>query len=118
MRRAPGRPRKYSSQCLVASLRALCKTLGRTPAQIELARHGYPDVSIYVARFGSWAAALAKVGRKPLGRGQNARRLTARGVPRKPVAAPPTSIRDYWLATDPRVQSIGWTHPYAKRRAS
>jgi hypothetical protein len=67
----------YTDQQLLDILRALADELGRAPSTREmLTRPGLPSPSTYVNRFGSWRAALARLGLQPPREG-NTRYTTA-----------------------------------------
>lgn len=121
-----GRPRTYSDEQLLDTLRRLAGALGRVPFRREAIR---PDFKIYVDRFGSWNKAVRKAGLTPRKPGQWYDRPPR--VKKPKAAPPPPDIRDYWRAVDPAVCSAErseaapqlatphptWTHPYAKRSA-
>jgi hypothetical protein len=99
--------RRYTDEQLLAILQARTHELGRVPTQTEIR----PSYAAYVYRFGSWANAIRAAGLTPRKHGGDVRRALVVA----PKAPPPADIRTYWLAVDPKIQSLGWTHPYARR---
>lgn len=97
-----GRPRKWSDEGMLAALKAVADRLGRAPAKSEVGGDsGCPHATSYVERFGSWAAALHRIGLTPgaIGVTVSERRRVLGQITRA------SDIRSYWLSTDKTVRS-------------
>jgi len=55
----------YDDETLLEILRRLADDLGRTPSKADLIQHDLPAPATYATHFGTWSAALAKIGLSP-----------------------------------------------------
>jgi hypothetical protein len=58
-------PTRWTDDQLLAALRGLAATLGRTPSRSDAHRYGMPSAKAYLTRYGSWTAAAQAAGLDP-----------------------------------------------------
>lgn len=90
-----GRPRVYSDDQLLATIRAQAHELGRTPYHYE----ARPNHNCYIRRFGSWRRAVELAGLVPRPQGGSRSKHCAAPVNRTLVEETERK-RLFWLTQD------------------
>lgn len=125
-----GRRRKWTEENAIEALRSLGLRLGRTPFAREIGTTRCPSIRVFRRYFGTMRAAMLLAGLTPNPEGGRAihpgkirhpekRHMALVPIDPAKADAVTRAKRDYWseLARGKHGLS-GWTHPYARRRAS